>query len=202
MTSAMARVLLAAAVTAALAATAACGGTESGGQQTRATGAQQSGATSDADRLASVFPGSDGGGSTSAIKLPRTQPGEPVAGTVHIGGAEKPVQLQDITWNSSQAQGEISQSCVGEVPPEGCDVAIKVTPTQPGPYSGELGFAMGDGSTFTVPVSGEAVGETDRTSAPPAQTTDTGQIPNTDVPPTDAVPTGVPTQVPSGYEIP
>ena len=82
------------------------------------------------------------------------------------------------------------------------DVAIKVTPTQPGPYSGELAFAMGDGSTFTVPVSGEAVGETDRTSAPPAQTTDTGQIPNTDVPPTDAVPTGVPTQVPSGYEIP
>lgn len=185
MTSAMARMF----AVVALVATAACGGegSDSLQDQTRATAAEGSGRaqetaagdgagtpTSEEERLASIFPGSDSqGGSASSIKLPRTEVGEPVEGNAQVVGssAEKPKGLEGVRGEIDNAELVFIQKCLGELPPEGCEVIFQVTPTVPGPYSGELTFTMDDGSTITAPVSGEAVGGATTSSAAPVETT-------------------------------
>ncbi|MGV9453692.1 hypothetical protein [Streptomyces sp. NPDC003635] len=218
MTSAMARML----AVVALVATAACGGggSDSVQEQTRPTGAEGSGTvrgtaegdgagtpTSEEERLASIFPGSDSqGGSASSIKLPRTEVGEPAEGRTRVAGVsgEKPKGLEGVRGEIDNAELVFIQKCLGEVPPEGCEVIFQVTPTEPGPYSGELTFTMDDGSTVTAPVSGEAVGAVTTTSAPPVEPTTTAPAPVTPtevVPETEDVPTDVPTPD-DEYELP
>jgi hypothetical protein len=189
----MVRLFAAAAMTAVLAA---CGGggegSGSGQEQTRPTGAEENGtaATGDAekDRPATIFPGSDSrGGSGTAIKLPRTEVGESTRGEAHVVGSsgEKPKPLQGVTGEIDGAELAFIQKCLGEVPPEGCDVIFQVTPTEPGPYSGELTFTMEDGSTVTAPVSGEATEEGTTTSEAPVGPSTTAPTPGT---PSDVVP--------------
>jgi hypothetical protein len=206
----MVRLFAAAAMTAVLAA---CGGggSDASQERTQPTGAEKSGtaATGDSeeDRLASIFPGSDTRpGSASAVKLPRTKVGQPVQGYAHVTGAsaEKPKPLQGVTGNIDGAELEFIQKCLGEVPPQGCDVIFQVTPTEPGPYSGELTFTMEDGSTVTAPVSGEATGDGTTTSEPPVGPSTTAPTPATPsdvVPETDGVPSDLPTAE-GTYELP
>ncbi|MDT9697915.1 hypothetical protein [Streptomyces sp. P17] len=223
MTSAIARGF---AVAAALAALAACGGGGGGGGTpqdtttgTAATGVEEEeGFTADSDETeggqggdgesdGEVFPGSDTEKpSASSIKLSRTKVGEPVQGDVEVKGsttaAAKP--LQNVNGNIAGEELEFIQKCLGEVPPEGCEVIFQYTPTEPGPYSGELTFTMADGSTVTAPISGEAVGGATSASASPVGPTTTAPVAPTTETETEELPPDVPTDTPEpdDYDLP
>ncbi|WP_328873246.1 hypothetical protein OHT76_25860 [Streptomyces sp. NBC_00287] len=223
MTSARARLFGVAVVTAVLAA---CGGggggggtpqeTTSGAAETAATGAEEEDWTADPEETGGgqggdgesdgeVFPGSDTEKpSASSIKLSRTEVGKPVQGVVEVKGsttaAAKP--LQNVNGTIAGEELELIQKCLGEVPPEGCEVIFAYTPTEPGPYSGELTFTMADGSTVTAPISGEAVGGATSTSASPVEPTTTAPpAPTTE---TEELPPEVPTDTPEpdDYDLP
>ncbi|MFF5534833.1 hypothetical protein ACFY71_20525 [Streptomyces cinerochromogenes] len=177
MTSAMARRLAAVAALGALLTTAACGGGGSEGPAPTDTasptsdesgtvpeetesGGEPSEESSGGESNGEIFVGSDSeGSSASDIQLSRTRVGEPVEAAVQINAsdqeASEPVREESATVNGEDA--EITRSCVGEVPP--CRVQFSYTPTEPGPYSGELTVTLADDATVTAPIHGEAVGE-------------------------------------------
>lgn len=178
MTSATARRLVVAAALAALATTAACGGgepTPPGPIETESTDTEDNGTedngsetptpdetvtTSNPDESdADVFLDGDNEESTASdIKLSRTKVGEPVQGEVEITVSQErpPPPLQDVRGEVNGEEVEIVEGCVGEVPSDGCTVTFRYTPTEPGPYEGELTLTMADGSTVTAPIHGEA----------------------------------------------
>ncbi|MFF7128322.1 hypothetical protein [Streptomyces sp. NPDC008240] len=176
MTAATARRLVVAAALAVLATTAACGaggdggptppgptGTETAGTQENGTGTpgpDETGTTSDPGGSdAQVFLDADNEESTASdIELTRTQVGEPVQEDVEIKASKErpPPPLQDVRGEIKGHEVEIVEGCLGEVPSDGCTVTFRYTPTEPGPYDGELTLTMADGSTVTVPVHGEA----------------------------------------------
>ncbi|MFG2118973.1 hypothetical protein [Streptomyces sp. NPDC048710] len=177
MTSATARRLVVAAVLAVLAATAACGGgptppgptetesteTESSETEENGTGTpapDETGTTSNpGESDADVFlDGDNEESSASDIELSRTQVGEPVQGDVEIKASQErpPPPLQNVRGEIDGEEVEIVEGCLGEVPSDGCTVTFRYTPTEPGPYDGELTLTMADGSTVTAPIHGEA----------------------------------------------
>ncbi|MFF5018572.1 hypothetical protein [Streptomyces sp. NPDC001165] len=173
MTSATARRLVVAAALAALATTAACGGggpTPPAPIETESTDTEENGSetptpdetvttSNPAESDADVFLDGDNEESTASdIKLSRTQVGEPVQGEVEITVSQErpPPPLQDVRGEINGEEVEIVEGCVGEVPSDGCTVTFRYTPTEPGPYEGELTLTMADGSTVTAPIHGEA----------------------------------------------
>lgn len=210
MTSAIARCLAATAALAVLGTVAACGGGGSGRQTspdtadtahgwTEENGTEQSetGTTSTAEADGEIFPGSDSEEpSASAIKLPKTEVGEPARGEVEIkrSGEQPPKPLQDVRGSIGAEELEIIQNCLGEVPPGGCEVIFEHTPTTPGPYTGELVVTMTDGSTVTATIYGEAADASTSTADPTTTVPETPSVPTTPVVPTTTVPTtGPPT---------
>ncbi|MGV9756512.1 hypothetical protein ACWDUC_11950 [Streptomyces tricolor] len=221
MTSARARRLAAAAALAALLATAGCGAGDSGEEtspeptetvspeettpdeeettpEEEETTPDESGTTDDGGESdGEIFLGSDSEeSSASDVELPRTRVGEPVQGEVDVeAGAQPPGPLQDVRGEIGGEEVEIVQSCVGETPP--CQVVFQYTPTQPGPYDGELTLTLADGSTVTAPIHGEAedtapsdTGPTDEpTTEEPTTEEPTTEEPTTDEPLTSETPT-------------
>ncbi|MER6284668.1 hypothetical protein [Streptomyces sviceus] len=112
---------------------------------------------------------------------------EPATGNVAINapGQQQPRPEQNIVYQSNgNGQGEVKGTdCLGPQAPNPCTVTIEHTPTQPGPYSGELVVTTADGATTTYPVVGFAVGDTTPTTQPPSLETPTTTAPTT-VPPT------------------
>ncbi|MFE1312351.1 hypothetical protein [Streptomyces sp. NPDC058755] len=207
MTSATARRLVVAAALAALATTAACGGggptppvpietestdTEENGSETPTpdeTVTTSNPAESDAD----VFLDGDNEESTASdIKLSRTQVGEPVQGEVEITVSQErpPPPLQDVRGEINGEEVEIAEGCQGEVPSDGCTVTFRYTPTEPGPYEGELTLTMADGSTVTAPIHGEAdeASTSDTGPTTPGPTTSEPVTTEPETPPEDETP--------------
>ncbi|KUM96924.1 hypothetical protein AQI88_10630 [Streptomyces cellostaticus] len=212
----MARRLAEAAALTALAATAACGGGDNDGHpspeptETVSTGSEEdgtetptpdeSGTTSDGDETdGQIFLGSDSEEpSASDIELPPTQVGKPVQGDVdlQVSKQERTTPLQDVKGTIEGEEAEMIEKCLGEVPPEGCNLIFQYTPTQPGPYTGELTLMLADGSTITAAIHGEATeGPTPDTGpTTPESTTDE---PTTDEPITTEPPTSSEDETPA-----
>ena len=200
MTSTGTRWLAAAVLVAALTAASGCkqdsassGATvqESGGGTVQETSGQETGTGTEtpeaADTLASVFPGSDDeGGSGPTIHMARVRVNETATGNVAIDvpGEPQPKPPQTITYNSDEngPGGVKGTDCLSPQPPNPCTVTIEQTPTQPGPYSGELVITTADGATTTYPVVGFAVGDTTSTTQPPTSETPTPESPTTTSP--------------------
>ncbi|BCM68828.1 hypothetical protein EASAB2608_04162 [Streptomyces sp. EAS-AB2608] len=193
MTSARARRLAAAAVLAALVATAGCGDggsdEETSPEPVETTSAEtttpeESETTEDdGETNGEIFLGSDSEEpSASAIELPRTKVGEPAQGVVEIKAPDDgtPEPLRDEQGTIDGEDVEIVQSCAGEVPP--CTVVFAFTPTVAGPYTGELTVTLADGTTVTAAIHGEAVeGDPTDTETPDTESPDT-ETPDTETP--------------------
>lgn len=154
-----------------------------------------------AKTLASVFPGSgDEHGSGPTIQMPQTRVNKPATGNVAINvpGGQQPKPEQDLVYRAEgNGEGDVKATdCLGPQPPNPCSVTIEHTPTQPGPYSGELVVTTADGATTTYPVVGFALGDTTSTTQPPTSDTPTSEIPTT-TPPTTPPTTPVNTATPS-----
>ncbi|WP_432174894.1 hypothetical protein [Streptomyces sp. Tue6028] len=223
MTSAIARCLAVATVLAATAATTACGGgatptepseTVSSGIEEDATRTPDEDATQTPDENATatgesepdgkIFLGSDTEeASASDIELPPTQVGKPVQGEVDLEASEqaRTTPLQDARGEIGGEEAEMIQKCLGEVPPEGCGLVFQYTPTQPGPYTGELTLTLADGSTITAAIHGEATegptSDTDPTTSEPTTDEPTTDEPTTDEPVTTDPPTPAEDETPA-----
>ncbi|PBC61626.1 hypothetical protein BKI49_21690 [Streptomyces sp. Tue6028] len=137
-----------------------------------------------------IFLGSDSEeASASDIELPPTQVGKPVQGEVDLEASKqaRTTPLQDAKGEIEGEEAEMIKKCLGEVPPEGCELVFQYTPTQPGPYAGELTLTLADGSTVTAAIHGEA------TEGPTSDTGPTTSEPTTDEPTTDEPTTDEPT---------
>jgi hypothetical protein len=179
--------------------TAACGGGGDGGStppgpsETEENGtptSEENEVTSDEETDGEIFLGSDAEeASASDVELPPTQVGEPTQGEVDIKPSAQglPPGLQNVQGTFERQGAEIIKPCLGEIPPDGCVLIFRYTPTRSGSYTGELVLTLDDGSTITAAVYGEA------TEAPTSGTDSTTLEPTTDEPTTDEPTTDEPT---------
>ncbi len=211
MTSTGVRCLAAAVLVAALATTGGCKEDSGSGEGTtqvtsrQETGGQETGngtgTPEAADTLASVFPGSDDeGGSGPTIHMSQARVNEPATGNVTIGvpGEPQPKPPQTVAYvpDDNGHGGVKGTDCLSPQAPNPCTVTIEHTPTQPGPYSGELVITTADGATTTYPVVGFAVGDTTSTTQPPTSEPPTSLTPTPETPTTTPPGPSEPTTTP------
>ena len=199
MTSLISRRVVVAAALVVLAATAACGGGGDGGPtplgptETVENGtptSEETEVTSDEETDGEIFLGSDAEeASVSDVELPPTQVGKPTQGEVDIKPPAQglPSGLRDLNGTFEGQEAQMINPCLGKIPPDGCTVIFRYTPTRPGSYTGELTLTLDDGSAITAAVYGEA------TEGPASDTDSTTLEPTTDEPTTDEPTTDVPT---------
>jgi len=218
MASAVVRGLAAVVVVAALAGVAGCKDKTPAGDATRRPATEATGAES---KTASLFPGRDsdeGGG--KAMHLPTGSVGESVGRKVaFVNTTDKPMTITSITATSDTGRTVIAQDGCTRVkvqPGDSCEVALRHTASDSGPFTGHL-IAMTDqgfsfAATFSGTVSGSVTPGPDTsvsttapgpTTTPPSSpvstdtSTDTSTTGTTDEPTPQPDATDTPTDMPT-----
>jgi hypothetical protein len=181
MTSVIARSLAVTAMLAALGGAAGCKddgrGDEPTGQPTpqptgtTVTGSAQSTASDGGPALGrvDVGDGSDEGRTVPEIHVPTANVGEPAGGRVDfVNTVHVPTTLQHFAAATDTGETSITENGCENVelqPGENCQVALSHTAEEPGRFSVTLTAVTSQGTTLTVPLSGEAVGASKPTTA-------------------------------------